>query len=296
MSETRIEKNKEKVKEIQKEERIKKEKKIGNIFLKVFLPIFGVLVVIYILLRFVGNMGLIVKEYPIYNDNLPSDFNGVKIVQFSDLHFNDQYPIDNVKKLVKMINNTNPDIVVFTGDLIDSDHKISNKTKEELMKEFNKIEAKLGKYAIKGEEDSTNFEDIFNNSNFTILNNSIINVYINSSVINIIAVDDTYSYSDLPKINDYYSIALIHEPDLADRVIDDYNPELILAGHSHNGQIILPFIGPVMRKEGAKKYIDSHYTIKNTELYISGGLGNSNYNFRLFNHPSINFFRLRNSK
>ena len=51
-----------------------------------------------------------------------------------------------------------------------------------------------------------------------------------------------------------------------------------------------------MKKEGAKKYFSPYYKINDTELYISGGLGNKDYEFRLFNHPSINFYRLRINK
>ena len=75
--------------------------------------------------------------------------------------------------------------------------------------------------------------------------------------------------------------------------IDLFEPNMIIAGHSHNGQIILPLIGPVIKKEGAKKYISSYYDIDGIPLYISGGLGNSYYPFRLLNHPSINLYRLR---
>ena len=71
---------------------------------------------------------------------------------------------------------------------------------------------------------------------------------------------------------------------------------MILAGHSLNGQIVLPLIGPLIKKDGAKKYISSYYEINNTLLYVSGGIGNSNYEFRLLNHPSINFFRIRINK
>ena len=71
-----------------------------------------------------------------------------------------------------------------------------------------------------------------------------------------------------------------------------YKPNLILAGHSHNGQIRLPIIGGLTKFEEAKKYSNSKYNIDNTTLFISGGLGTSKYEFRLFNHPSINFYRL----
>ena len=85
--------------------------------------------------------------------------------------------------------------------------------------------------------------------------------------------------------------ALIHEPD----VIEDMNVnpfDLILAGHSHAGQIRLPFIGAFILPEGAQKYYENHYKIENSDLYISNGLGVSNYNFRLFNTPSYSLYRL----
>ena len=82
-------------------------------------------------------------------------------------------------------------------------------------------------------------------------------------------------------------------PDNSDYIIESFNPNLILAGHSHNGQVRLPFIGPLMKRIGSKKYIDSYYEINDTKLLISGGIGNTKYNMRLFNHPSINFIRLR---
>ena len=67
---------------------------------------------------------------------------------------------------------------------------------------------------------------------------------------------------------------------------------LLLAGHSHAGQVRLPFIGAVILPEGAQKYYDSHYKIENSDLYVSNGLGVSNYNFRLFNTPSYSVYRL----
>ena len=86
---------------------------------------------------------------------------------------------------------------------------------------------------------------------------------------------------------------IMHEPDF----IDDFeinNFDLILAGHSHNGQVRLPFIGAIIKPNGAHKYYDSHYKIHNTDLYISSGLGTSIIDVRLFNKPSFNFYRLTN--
>ena len=83
----------------------------------------------------------------------------------------------------------------------------------------------------------------------------------------------------------------MHEPDFIDNLNYSYF-NLILAGHSHNGQINIPLFGAVTTPEYAKKYYDSYYKVGNSELYISSGLGTSNYNFRFCNKPSINFYRL----
>ena len=168
--------------------------------------------------------------------------------------------------------------------------------KENLITELSNIKAQIGKYAIYGDEDKIYFKEIFDNCGFEILDNTIEKIYISSSVINLIALDSTYSSGSITVPDDNLSIALIHKPDLADRIVQDFHPSIIMAGHSHNGQIVLPLIGPVIKKEGAKKYPSSYYEIGNTKLYVSGGIGNSYIQFRLFNHPSINFYRLRISK
>jgi len=297
MNESRTEKNSDIAKKIDKEKHRINRNKIIKISLYILIPIIIALSIIYFLIRVVGNTGLVLREYAVYKENLPKDFEGIKIVQFSDLHFNNTSSIKTVKKLVRMINETNPDIVIFTGDLIDSHYEIDSNTIEEIMSELNSINAKLGKYAIKGEEDLENFAKVFNNSNFKILENNVEKIYLSSSSIDLLALDEKYTKENIKGYNEEsFTITLIHKPDLADRIIEDFNTGIIFAGHSHNGQIILPFIGPVMKKEGAKKYVLSHYNINDVDLYISGGIGNSKHQWRLFNHPSINFYRLRANK
>lgn len=294
MSESRTEKNHDIAKELDKEKNSILKKKIIKISLIVLIPLIVILSIIYFLIRVVGNIGLVVREYAIYKDNLPKEAEGLKIVQFSDLHFNNTSSLNTVKKVVKAINKANPDIVIFTGDLIDSHYEIDSDTIEAIMSELNSINASLGKYAIRGEEDFENFTKVFNNSNFKILENTVEKIYIGSSSIDLLAVDEKYIKENIKGYNEEsFTITIIHKPDLADRIIEDFKTSIIFAGHSHNGQIILPFIGPLMKKEGAKKYPLSSYTIGDVNLYVSGGIGNSKHQWRLFNHPSINFYRLR---
>ena len=90
-----------------------------------------------------------------------------------------------------------------------------------------------------------------------------------------------------------YNILLLHEPDYIDKIINNnYSYDLILAGHSLNGSINIPIIKNLFLEKGSKKYYKSYYKINNTDIYISNGIGVSNINFRLFNHPSLNFYRI----
>ena len=106
----------------------------------------------------------------------------------------------------------------------------------------------------------------------------------------------SYQYVDIAQIHEYleqnnavYKILLTHEPD----IIDNTNIfDLVLAGHSHNSQINLPIIRDFTKIDGAKKYYLPYYKVNNTNLYISGGLGTSNYKLRFLNKPSINFYRI----
>ena len=88
-----------------------------------------------------------------------------------------------------------------------------------------------------------------------------------------------------------YKIALIHEPDAIDNILDK-NYNLVLSGHSHGGQVRIPFVGPISTVNGAKKYYEEYYRVNDTNLYVSYGLGNTKYNLRYFNRPSFNLYRL----
>lgn len=292
----RTELNEKIAEEIEEEEKKKRNRKILKVLGWIFIPLFILFSIGYLLLRYIGNMGIVVREYPFYSNKLTDDLHGIKIIHFSDIHYNEYSSKDTITKLVNMINHTHPDIVIFTGDLVDSEYSISLEEKEFFITEFSNIEYTIGKYSIKGEEDGEIFHEIMTNSNFEILDNSVKKIYCNHSYFQLIGVnDENFLYSSLKKGIDtsIFTLVITHMPDNADDIVSNFSPDMILAGHSHNGQVRLPFIGPMMKKIGSKKYIDSYYTIENTHLLISGGIGNTKYHMRLFNHPSINFIRLK---
>lgn len=290
------------------EEQIEKEKKqeithkrIGTFF-KIFLIFLAIFIILILYMHFIGTKGLIVREYKVEGTTLPDSFHGFKIVQFSDLHYLTTIHKKEMEQIVNKINQLKPDIVVFTGDLVDYKKTATEQDIQDLVDSFNKIEVTTGLYAIKGNHDYENdyFEDVFQKTNFKILNNNYELIYykgttpilltgVGSILENDCDIDLAFSYSEMDNL---YTISLLHEPDVIDYIKDKYQVDLALAGHSHNGQIRLPGIGAILKVEEGKRYPNERYELNNTKLYVSGGLGTSIYEFRLFNRPSINLYRL----
>ncbi len=301
---TRTERNEEKQKEIIKEENREIRKKIVLTSLKIIFLVIVVSMAFYLYTTYISSKIISVKEERIISEKLPQNFDGLKIVQISDIHYGSTIYMDDIKKLVSLVNRRNPDLVVFTGDLINEKYNLKSKEQEELIKQLKKIKSTIGKYAVMGEEDNEQFTTIMNQSEFTILNNQydliykdsntpILLVGLSSSTNGNIDINKGYEYFTQPTHNtNIYTITLLHEPDSVDEITASYQTDLFLAGHSHNGQINIPYIGGVFRKEGAKNYINEFYQLDNSKLYISSGIGTTGNGFRLFCRPSINFFRL----
>ena len=260
--------------------------------------------------RFIATKGLKVKEKKIINNKIIDEYHGLKIVHISDIHYGSTVSETELINIVDKINETNPDIVVLTGDLLDERLEYN---KEIIVRELSRINSKIGKFAISGNHDIPieEFNDIINKSGFKNLNDTYELIYMDSNkpiIISGISSNyqdnsnigvktekfDTYIANlKADDIRPIYSILLIHEPDFIDN-LDLSKYDLILAGHSHGGQIRLPIIGKIYTPKGSLKYYDEYYKINNTDLYISSGLGTSKYKFRLFNRPSINFYRITN--
>lgn len=266
---------------------------------------FLVVAAIYIYARFVEPNFLTVHYVNLKNNLINESSNDIKILQFSDMHISDHFHEKDIKKVVEKINEENPDIVVFTGDLIDEYNKYENKDNiNEIWDTLGLINAPLGKYAIYGNHDYGGgaeriYKKVMENSGFIILKNE--KVTMEDHNINIIGMDDSiFGNPEKEKVislldENSYNVVLSHEPDVIDQFLE-HDIDLFLAGHSHGGQVNLPLVNslPLL----AKKYTGGIYNFNNvrqTTLYVNIGLGTSQVPLRFMATPELSVFVLNNN-
>lgn len=290
------------LKEMEEKERKERlHKAIGRLLIISFITI-GIIFIVFIYMRFCATSNLLVKEYKVVSNKLPDSYNGLRIVHFTDLHYNSTISKTSFNNIVAKINNLKPDIVVFTGDLVGEEDSLSDEDINDLIEALNKINCTINKYVVRGNHDYHHdyFNKVFDKTDFIFLDNNYDLIYYNSltpilitgigsGIKGDINIDKAFNIENQ---NNFFTISILHEPDNLDDIQKKYSVDLCLSGHSHNGQIRLPYFGAITTIYGAKKYYDPYYKVGNTDLYVSGGLGTSVYKLRLFNRPSINFYRL----
>ena len=240
---------------------------------------------------------LIKKKFSVKKKNTALT-ESIKIVHFTDVHLGKYFSIKQLDKLANKINSENPDIVILTGDLVDKMKYYFDDGKADLI--LAKISAKIGKFAVYGNHDSTpsdryTYPKILKNAGFTLLKNENKKIKVNDKHINIMGIDDFFQGKiDISKatsnINkDDFNLLLLHEPDLIDK-FTTYPIDLALAGHSHGGQIFIPFYGVLVNTGLAERYDRGFYTIgenKNILLYVNTGIGSTGLPVRFGCIPNI---------
>lgn len=278
-------------------------KRILIIFLVLILFVF---VGILFYSHFLAVKKLHVKEYRIVNENLKV-IHGYKIAHFSDIHFGKTTNSNDLKGMVIKINLMKPDLLIFTGDLIDKDTTLTEKAKEEIETILKALDKKIVKYCIKGEDDLkfTSYDFIMENAGFISLDDTYKTLYITKEdyllLVGLKSTKNAESIGErLEEANHFissleekpmYSIFVMHEPDFIEKIDTDFY-DLVLAGHSHGGQVEIPFVGGIVYPKYAKKYHQDYMRIGKANFYITSGIGTTTYGFRLFNPPSFNLYRL----
>ncbi|GAA0613631.1 metallophosphoesterase [Virgibacillus siamensis] len=243
------------------------------------------------------------KRDVIFSKKIPESFNQFKIVQFSDTHIGFHYSLEQLNEVVNTINNEEPDLVVFTGDLVDQANTYN--WNDKLIKTLKKIQASNGKYWIYGNHDHGGYgTDIVKNTmdkaGFQLLKNSHTTIRNADGELILAGIDDVMLgdpnlRKTLTAANpELFTILLAHEPDYADQVVR-YPVDMQLSGHSHGGQVRLPFIGDLYTPLYAEKYVEGKHSLNNGKLtlYVSKGIGTTRVPYRFLCKPEINIFTLK---
>lgn len=304
-------KNKKSTKETREERSRKERKKIesekrnntSNFIIRLILIILLSICCLLIYCRYTATSGVIVKEYKITNNKIPDSFNGFKIVHFSDIRYGSTIYDKELSNIVKKINELEPDLVVFTGDIINENYNITDEDKKNITEQLNNIDSNAGKYAVKGDLDTDDISLLLSNSQFNILNNNYDLIYyksytpiiingLGSKLNNNIDLENSFKYLNDENLKDLFQISLVHESDAYLDIVNNYSPNIIMTGNSLGGLIRIPGVGGILKLEGSNEENKEFINTGDTLIYNSFGLGTTNIKFRYFNRPSINLYRL----
>lgn len=285
-------------KEEKEKEKIKEKKKL-NLLSKIGISSLLIISAMYIYMHYIEPQRITIVEQAIYNEQLPDSFIGTKIIHFSDIHFGRTTNEPEIKKVISKINETNPDIIVFTGDLFDPYINLSEDNINFLTEEFKELNATFGKYAIWGDNDYLNeeaYKSILTNANFKLLENENIIIYNKSTTPiylgglgNITKAHNDEEKTIKKDINSY-QIVIAHEPTSINSLKGKCN--LLLAGHSLGGLINFPGLTNITNKQYVDKYLKGKFIEDNTTMIVNEGLGTETISLRFNNPPTINLYRL----
>lgn len=257
-----------------------------------------------------GNTALMVSEILIFSDRLPASFSGYRIVHVSDLH-NTEFGEDN-ETLLQMLSESQPDIIVITGDLIDAQH-----TDIGIALSFTKEAMKIAPtYYVTGnhEASSSQYNTLkigLKDAGVTVLEDEIIYLEQGNEVIALLGLSDPDFtikgdlFGEVPAMvstklknmleqDKVYSVLLSHRPELFETYAA-CGVDLVLSGHAHGGQFRLPFVGGLIAPDQGlfPKYDAGLYIDGNTNMIVSRGIGNSVIPIRFNNRPEIILIELQ---
>ena len=260
-----------------------------------------------------ANTALELNTYHISGKNIPESFSGYRIAHVSDLH-NAEMGEDNTK-LLTMLQEANPDIIVITGDIVDSYN-----TDIDIALDFAEKAVNIAPcFYVTGNHEarlSSSLEillDGLEEAGVVILGNEKLIIEQSGEMITLLGVSDPsfqadYLFGDAENVisgnleylmdeEENYCILLSHRPELFD-VYVEYDIDLVLSGHAHGGQFRLPIIGGLAAPNQGlfPKYDSGLYHEEDTNMIVSRGIGNSIFPFRLNNRPEVIVIELQHEQ
>ncbi len=238
----------------------------------------------------------------------PSRLEGFTIALLSDFHYDPYFSVHPLRSAIAMVNGLRPDLIALTGDFVSmpwsGDPADAASAAEPCAELLRQMRAPHGLWAVLGNHDVFTDPDRVSTSlhsaGIQVLSNQSVPIDRDGARFWLSGVDDVLggtadldaTLHDLPA--DEAAVLLAHEPDYADTVAR-YSVDLQLSGHSHGGQVRVPFVRPLFLPELARKYVWGLYQIGGLALYTNPGLGTVNLPVRMNCPPEITLLTLRRS-
>jgi len=235
-------------------------------------------------------------------------FHGYRLVQLSDLHTDDSWmTAERVAQIVKLVNEQKPDLIVITGDFVTDILPSSSKT----LAALHHLQARDGTFAILGNHDHWSDPDkvrqLLQANGIYELNDAAHTISRhNTAMLHIVGLDDlwpdphylepVWQHTERLKLlvqtipPTGAAILLVHEPDFADVAAANGRFDLQLSGHSHGGQVRVPFYGTLEVPRLARKYPSGMYRTGTMQHYTNRGLGMIQPQVRMNCRPEITVF------
>tara|TARA_B100000609_G_scaffold189243_1_gene176084 strand:+ start:13012 stop:13908 length:897 start_codon:yes stop_codon:yes gene_type:complete len=249
--------------------------------------------------RRLGGIEPIVVHRTILVPRLPVAFDGLRIALVSDLHHGPLVDLPFIERVVEQVNELRPDVVVLPGDFVDKHARYITPC----FLALRHLKAKYGVFAVLGNHDHWEGADdtrrAIRDCGFVDLTNDGHWLFCYEQRLRLAGVDDLNMGSqDLPRAlgdcrKEEVAIVLSHHPDFAEN-IKDPRVGLVLSGHTHGGQILLPLVGPpYVPSAFGRKYLHGLVQAPQTQVYISRGVGVVGVPMRLYCQPEIDLLTLR---
>jgi uncharacterized protein len=231
-------------------------------------------------------------------DNLPESFCGFKILHLTDLHADGLSGLADA--IGERLSGLEVDLCVMTGDYRYETHGPCHGVYPPMERILKSVKARLGVVGVLGNHDASEEVPALEQLGVRMLMNQALELRCSQESAWIIGVDDPHYYGcdDLPAAlrgvpSEAFKILLVHTPEII-RQAEEYGVDLYLCGHTHGGQICLPFIGPLITNASCPRaYARGVWKHKNLQGYTSPGVGTSGVPVRFFCPPEIGLIELR---
>ncbi len=237
---------------------------------------------------------------------LPKSFSGFRLAQISDLHFGGWMDAGRLEAVLSAVSDLSPDLLAITGDLTFGHFRRSREEDQEryadLIRVLSAFTGQFQTVGVSGNHDwwvdQSVLQEIFQKGGLVELNNSVHILKSGGDSLYMAGVDDIwYGLDRLDRVQaqiprDECAILLAHEPDFADTSAGDGRFDLQISGHSHGGQIVLPFLGAPILPRWGRKYPQGLYRVGDMFQYTNRGVGMIPPNVRFNCRPEITVFTL----